>query len=330
MSELRRDPTCGAWVVIAPERDNRPRAAAGPERTTKPPPFDPTCPFCPGNESMLPSIIAETPSSETPGWRTRVVPNKFPAVRRNAAVFEHGPLYEAVAARGRHEVVIESPAHDRDLATMSRNEVRDVLLACRDRCAALLAEKGVRCVIIFRNRGGIAGASLRHPHSQAIALEAVPRRIRAREATMRDYYRENGSCLLCDVVVYEQAERSRLVAQNEAFITVTPFAAAAPFEMWILPKRHHADFKNVADSEIDACAAALQDALLRLDAASGRPPYNYVIETASKGESESPRLHWLLRIVPQTTVSAGFELASGLPINPHSPEQDAAVLRSAR
>ncbi len=331
MSELRRDPTTDGWVIIAPERGRRPHENR--PRSTEPAaqgvPFDPACPFCPGNESLLPGIIAEMASTREPGWRTRVVPNKFPVLNQSVLPRKlDSSLYQAAAGRGRHEVVIESPRHDHDIVTMPELQLRDALATCHSRYQALTAERAIGSVILFRNRGANAGASLPHPHAQLIALETIAPLVRARQTAMLDYYQREKRCVLCDVIAHERSDGSRLVNENDAFLTVVPFAATAPCEMWLLPKRHQADFGDLADGEIALLAIALRDALLRLRAALDDPPYDYVIDTAANGRAGSPALHWSLRIVPRVTVPAGFELGSGLPINPSLPEQDAALLRS--
>ena len=332
MSELRRDLTTDRWVIIAPERGRRPRDEPPQSRpAARALPFDPACPFCPGNESQLPGIIAEMRSARNPGWRTRVVLNKFPAVSQDVLHCKHGSMfYETAAGQGYHEVVIESPRHDHDLTTMSEREVCDVLAACRSRYEALTTEGSVQSVIVFRNRGTIAGASLRHPHSQVIALDIVPPLVRARQAAMLRYYQSNGHCAVCDIIDHERNDGSRTVTENDAFVTVVPFAANTRCEMWILPKRHEADFGNPRGGEIELLAIALRDALVRLAAALDDPPYNYIVDTAAKGGALLPHLHWALRIVPQLTLPAGFELGSGLLINPSLPEEDAAILRSFR
>jgi len=330
MGELREDPTTGNWVIIAPERERRPHESAPALKVVAAASgFDPACPFCPGNEAMLPPIIAETASNAPPGWKIRVVANKFPAVSPNAPPCGPGTFYQAAAGLGYQEVLIESPRHDQALTSLSDDEVRDVLAACRSRYAALKGHAAVRSVIVFRNHGAKAGVSLRHPHSQVIALEGVPPLARAREAAMFSYYQKNKRCVLCDIIAYERNDGSRLTGENSAFVTLVPFAASVPCEMWVLPKRHQADFGDIEEAEIGLLASALREALIRLAAALNDPPYCYMIETAVNARPEAQFLHWRLRIVPRSTVSAGFELASGLPINAHSPEQDAAVLRQA-
>ena len=333
MSELRRDPTTDAWVIIAPERGRRPRQ--GPPQLKKPTvhalPFDPRCPFCPGNESQLPAIIAEMPSAHTPGWRTRVVPNKFPAVSQGVTCTKQkSALYQTAAGRGNHEVVIESPRHDHDLTTMSEGHVRDVLATCRSRYEALMADRAAASVIVFRNRGKIAGASSPHPHAQLIALDTIAPLMQARQATMLSYYQKENRCVLCDIITHERDNGSRVVNEDGAFLTIVPFAAHTPCEMWLLPKHHQADFGDLPDNEVELLAIALRDALARLSAALDDPAYNYVIDSAAKGASGIPALHWYLRILPQVTAPAGFELGSGLAINPSLPEEDAAMLRSFR
>jgi UDPglucose--hexose-1-phosphate uridylyltransferase len=333
MSELRRDPTTDRLVIIAPERGRRPRQdpPKSENLTARASSFDPTCPFCPGNESQLPAIIAELASPQTPGWRTRVVPNKFPAVRQDVANNKYKTtLYQTAAGRGHHEVVIESPLHDHDLTTMSEQQVRDVLATYRSRYDALRADGAVASVIVFRNRGKTAGASLPHPHAQLIALNTITPLARARQAAMVTYYRKERRCVLCDIIDYERDNGSRVVSENEAFLTIVPFAARAPCEMWLLPKQHWADFGDLPDNDVELLAIALRRALARLRTALDDPPYDYVIDTAAKGASETPALHWCLRIMPRVTVAGGFELGSGLPINPSLPEEDAAVLRSVR
>jgi UDPglucose--hexose-1-phosphate uridylyltransferase len=185
-------------------------------------------------------------------------------------------------------------------------------------------------VIAFRNRGKIAGASLPHPHSQLIALGTIAPLVQARQAAMLSYYRKENRCVLCDILTHERDTGSRVVNENDAFLTIVPFAAHTPCEMWLVPKHHQANFGDLSDNEVELLATTLRDALARLSTALHDPPYNYVIDSAAKGVSRIAALHWRLRILPQVTVPAGFEFGSGLPINPSLLEEDAAMLRSFR
>ncbi len=326
MSELRRDPTTDSWVIVAPERDGRPHSHRF-ERNERVPAVDPDCPFCPGNEAQLPSIIAQAPEGKA--WRTRTVPNKFPAVTEgDGRASPASAFYRTAPGVGSHEVIIESPRHDADLATMTRDEVAAVIATYRDRYSALATTPGAESVVLFRNHGRVAGASLQHPHAQIIAIDRVPPLVEARRAAMVAYYSKHGRCVLCDVLAHEARDGVRLVKENDAFIALVPFAASAPFEVRIVPKRHQADFGELRMGEIPLLAESLRDALRRLDAVLHNPPYKFVVDTAPVREMGAPALHWCLRIAPQPTVPGGFELGSGLPINPSLPEDDAALLRA--
>ena len=334
MSDLRRDPTTDGWVIIAPERGRRPREGPRPFKRTAPAlRFNSTCPFCPGNEAKLPAIIDEMPSTQKPGWRTRVAPNKFPAVSQDIARCRHGPaFYETAAAQGHHEVVIESPRHDNDLAMMSEQEVRDVLVTYRSRYEALIAERAVHSVIVFRNHGVISGASLRHPHSQVIALNIVPALVRIRQAAMLGYYQKERRCILCDIVVHERGDGSRVVTENDAFLTVVPLARRIrTCEMWLIPKRHQADFGDLQNGRLpEFCdrtprRSHASSCRVRRSALQLCDRHRCKRRIGSTAPALAPAHH------AAVDGSRRLEsLGSGLAINPSLPEEDAIILRSFR
>jgi UDPglucose--hexose-1-phosphate uridylyltransferase len=300
------------------------------------PAFDPDCPFCPGNESMLPDIVEERRAGQSPGWRTRVVPNKFPALFCDTT-HEHRSrgIYTIATGRGCHEVVIETPRHDADLTTLSDEEAAAVIEAYRERYLAHMQHPNIRCVVVFRNRGERAGASLRHPHSQIIATSMVPPAIEARQTWARQQYEDTGRCALCEILSFEADRRERLVIEGDHFLAIVPFAAAGPCELRLVPKRHQASFSEIREDEQAELARLLRRILLRLERVLDDPSYNYAIESASKDETGSksnpsaPHLHWYLRILPNLVRPGGFELASGLAVNPSVPEADAERLRNA-
>jgi UDPglucose--hexose-1-phosphate uridylyltransferase len=328
MSELRQDRTTGAWVIVAPQRGARPHARLPGERAQQRPRFDPACPFCPGNEAQLPGIVAETPAQDPPGWRLRVVPNKFPAVQLQPPPVAGGE-HQARPGHGVHEVIIESPWHDAKPATMSASELTAVVSAYRARSRALREQDGIEAVILFRNYGQRAGASLMHPHTQIIALDFVPPKLAALGDWAERYHREHGACAMCEEIAIERKNGTRVVDENDAFVALVPFAAEHPFELWLVPKQHQASFTALADDALGGFAALLGRALRRLRAALDDPPYNFVVDSAPKGEGATPHLHWRLRLVPDVATWGGFELGAGLPINPSSPEDDARLLRAA-
>ena len=250
MSEVRRNPLTGRSTIIAPVRGKRPdafrqrNAAATTER------FEKNCPFCPGNESLLPAVIAETPALNPgpgiPSWQTRLVPNKFAAVRPEP----EPPASEGSAPIiGRHEVIIETPRHDRHMAAMTPGEAAAVIESYLRRYRELGAMAETRAIVLFRNHGVAGGASLKHPHSQIISLDQAPPGQRRREMLARRYFEDRQSCLLCDMLKKEVTDGRRMVTENQGFAAFIPFAAEVPFETWIAPRRHRADFGDITAAE---------------------------------------------------------------------------------
>lgn len=331
MSEFRQDRASGRWTVIAPERGRRPRDWAAEGRAeADPPAFDPGCPFCPGNESMLMEIVAEVPANGAPAWHTRVVPNKYPALFCDAKHEERSRgIYTTTTGRGCHEVVIETPRHDADLTAVSEEGAAAVIAAYRVRYRAHMQHPDIQSVVIFRNHGERAGASLRHPHSQVIATSMVLPAMETRQTWGRRQYEDTGRCVLCEILSFEADQGDRLVLEGDHFLAFVPFAAAGPYELWLVPKRHQASFTDISEDEQAELARLLRHALSRLKRALNDPPYNYVIESASKDEAGAPYLHWYLRVLPNLVRPAGFEHASGFTVNPSVPEEDAARLRDA-
>jgi UDPglucose--hexose-1-phosphate uridylyltransferase len=327
MGEFRRDRTNGLWAIIAPARGDRPRqplhdetAAARPSKTG----HLATCPFCPGNEHMLAPVIEETACDAPPGWHTRVVLNKFPILSGGPQV----PPDPLQAGYGRHEVIIETPRHDADLPDLSPAELRALVATWFNRFAALQALAGIEDVILFRNHGKRAGASLGHAHSQIIALPVLtPQTASAREWA-QCYREENGRCVTCDELKLESAAGERIVELTDEFAVLVPFAARRPFEQWIVPRRHDASFPEADERQRAALGPLLQRTLRRLKRVAGDAAYNLVVEPGSACLQDAPSSHWTIRIVPNMTTPGGFELQSGIIVNPQSPEHDAELLRA--
>ncbi len=324
MTELRRDPLTHRWVIMATERNRRPLAFGG---CTDPRLDDGRCPFCPGHEAETPPEIWRL-ADGCGTWQVRVVPNKY-------AVLNHNERYDvdegarglfSIPGAGRHEVVIESPRHAADLSTMSVDAVRDVLVAYRERYRALVDEGWVY-VVIFRNRGPGAGASLEHPHSQIVAAHLVPPDICCRIDIATEHLHETGRSLHHDVLEWELRDGRRVVLEQEQFVVVQPFASAAPYETWIMPRRGRSAFDGLGDDELAAFAVVLRATLGGLDQVLGAFDYNFIIESTPFGLDKRSHSSWYLRIVPRLTTPAGFELASGIAVNPTPPESAAATLR---
>lgn len=331
MSELRQDPTTGSYVIVAPERGRRTGAPSTPPRAAaRVPSFDERCPFCPGHEAELPGIIAETPAAEPPGWSVRVVPNKFPAL--SPEVGGQSPAHAGHATlpgHGFHEVIIDSPHHDADLATMPAAQICAAVETYHQRFSELSRRPDIEAVLLFRNHGARSGASLVHPHAQVIALPLVPPRLQALAAWGERQGAQAGHCPTCTELAGETRSGQRLVEESRHFLALVPVAAEVPCEQWLVPKRHHASFAETSAEERADLAALLANALRRLRTAYGDPPYSLAVESPGSARREAAFLHWRLRIVPDLVNWGGFERGSGMPINPSAPEADAALLRAS-
>jgi UDPglucose--hexose-1-phosphate uridylyltransferase len=330
MGELRQDRTTGAWVIVAPRRGNRPLdAAVTPSGADRAVANARACPFCPGNEAELPPILLEIPAAAAPGWSVRVVPNKFAALGPTTdgeTIHDSGHTVRPVY--GFQEVVIESPRHDADLSTMTDAEVETVVSVYSRRTKHLLGEDRIETVVLFRNRGPGSGASLAHPHSQLIALDLLPQRMERIAQWSSRYLKENGICPTCQEIAIERKTGTRVIEETRCHLAIVPFAAERPCEILIAPKSHQASFTDANEMELSDLAHLLRRSLGRLRRACGDPAYNFVIESAAKRDLGSPSLHWGLRIMPDLVTWGGFEIGSGIPINPSCPESDAAFLRT--
>lgn len=330
MPELRKDPVVGRWVIISTERSLRPTSFGPPP----PPPASSFCPFCPGNEDKTPpEVHAVRPSGAPngPGWKVRVVPNKFPALQIEGGLDRRGEgLYDKMNGVGAHEVVIEGPEHDRDLADMPVEDLKMVLSTYRERVVDLHRDRRLRYVLIFKNHGSQAGATLEHTHTQLIATPIIPKAIQEELDGSRRYFELKERCVFCDIIQQETGENNgrRVVTQSDRFLVIEPYAPRFPFETWILPRRHDDSFHSVSDpEEFTDLASVLKDTLQRLNRALDRPPFNFVIHTAPVADGDLEYYHWHLEIMPKLTRVAGFEIGSGFYINPTPPEDAAQYLR---
>jgi UDPglucose--hexose-1-phosphate uridylyltransferase len=332
MSELRKDPVTGRWVIISTERRKRPTDFRLESVKVQ---RDDSCPFCEGHEHMTPrELLAHRRNGSGPdstGWDLRVVPNQFPVLRVEGSLERQGEgLFDKMNGIGAHEVIIETPRHEETLATMGDAAVEQVLWAFRERVQDLKQDRRFRYIIVFKNHGAAAGAALDHSHSQLIALPIVPREVRDEVDGARAHFTAKERCVFCDIVRQERQETRRLIAENADMVALAPYAPRFPFETWLLPKRHQALFEDSPRHEIASLARLLSDVLRRLNRALRFPPYNLLIHSAPLAEPAGDYYHWHVEIIPTLTKVAGFEWATGFYLNPTAPEEAAQVLRDAR
>jgi UDPglucose--hexose-1-phosphate uridylyltransferase len=312
-------------VVIAPSRTQRPHGLRPALLNVASDGMD--CPFCPGSEDETPAEVWRLDRPDG-SWQVRVVPNRFAMLTPDGSprrqVSAEG--FVAMPGVGHHEVIVESPDHSADLARATDAEVRAVLEAYRARFNALRTA-GTGVIVIFRNHGPAAGTSLAHPHSQIVATPVVPIEIRHRFEVAMQHYDALGTCLYSDLLERELKDARRVVLRTPRFVAFQPFASAMAFETWIMPREALPCFGDLTDSALDELAPTLRAVLAGLSEALGDPDYNAVLQSAPVGDEHREYFAWHLRILPRLAIAAGFELGSGMAVNPTRPEDTAAALR---
>lgn len=338
MPELRHDPIQKRWVIISTQRSLRPDDFF----ISNEHPKASFCPFCEGHEDKTPPEIAAirhpAGGANRPGWQVRVVPNKFAALKIEGDLNRQGvDLYDKMNGIGAHEVIIETPRHDIGLSDMAVEQLKLVLTMYRERLRDLLRDRRFKYVLIFKNYGLSAGATLAHPHTQLIATPVTPKIIANELDSARQHFNLKERCLFCDIITAEISRGERVIRVSDDYVVLAPYASRFPFEIFLAPRRHRHDFSAISDAEIHKLAESLKDVMARLKLALKDPPYNFVIHTIPNVNSASRRpyywetiqedFHWHLEILPRVTQIAGFEWGTGFYVNPTPPEDCARFLR---
>ena len=329
MSEFRKDPIVGRWVIIAEDRAGRPHEFETAERRLP----VAVCPFCEGNEENTPAEIlaCREPGSKPDGrgWRVRVLPNKFPALTlRNDMDRRSQGIYVTMGGVGAHDVIVESPAHLASTSQLNDEQACEVFTVYRDRLIALKQDTRLRYGLVFKNVGAAAGASLEHTHSQLIATHIVPTNVQDELVGSSEHFRGTGHCVFCDVIGVELAGGARLVASTPRMVAVCPFASRFPYETWVLPRRHESYFEQADHADLEELSRLMRRIIGRIEAVLDRPAYNYLIHTTPFDSPPLDHYHWHIEILPRTATTAGFEWGTGYYINPLAPENAAARLRA--
>ncbi len=336
MPEMRKNLLTDNWVIMAPERAKRPHSHISLDVGHLHAEHHHECHFCYGNEHETPEEVLaygrKTNIANSPGWELRVVSNRFPAVDMEKQFSENfiQPLEVSSYAEGRAEVIIETPHHSKNMAFYNLNEMERVLNAYKERYIAISQEKHIKYVIIFKNYGKKAGASISHPHSQIIGIPIIPPVVKQELSLAKKYYKDKKKCIYCDMINRQLMEKSRVVLENEEFICFMPYAARSPFETWILPKFHSDSFEFMDNLQIKKLAEILKAVLYKIHEATDNAPYNYFIHTSPVKTDTAEYYHWHVELVPRTTTHAGFELGTGIYINISTPEENAKLLKSIK
>ena len=342
MSELRHDPINRRWVIIAMERARRPK-----EFKFEPPipEDDPVpCPFCPGQEADTPRelfAIRESGAPNGPGWRVRVIPNKRPVLAIEGELDRRGVgIYDRMRGIGAHELIIECPEHRLRPAQVPLLQFAAALGASRQRLADLVRDRRFKYMLLYRNYGLAAGATIHHPFQQLVATPVTPLSVVGKLEQSRKHFSVKERCLFCDVLTQEIEDGSRVVHIDDHFVTISPYAARFPYELHLYPRRHAHQFVEMQQPAIERLAAHMLEVFRRLETVLNNPPFHWMLINAPNAGAGVPRpgywttlawdWHWHIEILPRLTPLAGFEWGTGFYINPTPPEDAAAFLRDAR
>jgi UDPglucose--hexose-1-phosphate uridylyltransferase len=331
MSEFRRDPFTGRWVVVAEGRGARPNehAAAAPLTAT-----DPACPFCEGNEQRTPpEVAALRPAGlphDGPGWSVRAIPNRFPTVSEETGAVVDGSPYARThrhPGRGVHEVVIASPRHAPGMPHYGADQLRPLFGLLQERVRALEDRPGMSGVLLFENSGPESGGTLWHPHVQIVATELPFPRVAEEE---RRFSEAGGPrCLLESSTAEDESDGSRWVFGDSHLAVVAPFGSERPYEMRVVPRRHAPSFADASDAEVESLATTLPALLRALGQVAPGASYNWVVHGRGPRTGGTPAFHWHVEVLPRLVRPDGFDLGSGLEVNPVPPEGAASQLRAA-
>jgi UDPglucose--hexose-1-phosphate uridylyltransferase len=310
VQELRTDELTGTSVIVAPGRATRPTVFSTPASAGVPGAIPDSCPFCPGHETMTPPEVLRAGPGEpdTPGWQVRVIPNLYPIVGQEPGI------------PGAHDVIVMSPDHHKQLDALTLEEATAVLTALRDRAVHHLDAGFVHAQPLV-NQGRAAGASIEHPHAQLVAIAFVPPAV---DATL-DRFAAAGRDLVADAI--DRARTGTCVVRADAAVSWCPPASTSPFFVRIACPEGPGRFDRSTDADVRALTTALRDALARLHSVLGDISYNVVVNSAPR---DDPRpFHAWIDIIPRIGVLGGFELGTGLLVNPVAPEAAAQMLRDA-
>lgn len=330
MADLRKDPASNRWVIVNTDNPKVPGDFEKEEHVFKSGP----CPFCYGNEFMTPPEIdayrLEGTQANAPGWIIRTVANKFPALQIEGELDKRGiGIYDMSNGIGAHEVIIETPYHDKDITDLTDQEVTAVIdMYCR-RSLDLQKDKRFKYILLFKNHGATAGASLNHSHTQLIALPMIPKNVLEELHSSKGYFKHRERCIFCDILRQELQERERILIENKLFVSYCPFVSRFPFEIHIIQKEHKCCFCHMQNNEKAELAKILKETLQRLKVVLSEPAYNFIIHTAPFDSENYEYYHWHIEIMPRISRVAGFEWGTGFYLLPTPPELAAKYLKES-
>ena len=338
MSEIRQNLATRQWVIVAPDRLKG--------KTFDPPPhalldtwpdYEEKCPFCPGNEKRYPNIeLDRIPSDDKYGWKAICVENKYKIMSNQAecpigpSEFEKDGIYNKSVSCGHHDLVIESPIHNKSFAVMSQEEVMPAVELYVRRYRKLGENPNNLLTIIFKNHGKKSGASQKHPHSQIVASRVVPNHVRNLLEESRRYFDNEGVCVHCKIVNFELKNKTRIIYENDRYVSLCPYAAPVPFQIDIYPKVHQSNFGNLDKDHIRDLSDCLRVTMKKIYLRLSNPDFNIIFRNPPYQDTNVPYCHWFIQLAPHCITPGGFEIGSRMHVNVLPPEVAAEELRKIK
>ena len=303
--ELRKDYVQEKYVIIAPHRAMRPgEHHVLPKKITKRTKIESRLtPAALKHEKALAIVGTEA------NWKIKVVKNLFPVVSTSYP-----------KAYGYHEVVVETPNPVPELEDLPSDHIAKILSVYAERTKAISKDPKIKYILIFKNNGGSAGASLQHAHSQIFATEFLPPHLFDKSQKQQEYKLKTGRCVYCDVIKQEK-KGPRIIYADKHVVAFCPYASQYNYEVWMMPARHIDNITDLTKDERDHFARMLKRILKKIGKLN--LPYNYYFHQVIKDEDQ----HLYLKIVPRGSAWAGVEIGSGIVINPIAPEVAAKYYR---
>ena len=330
-SELRFDLVSKDWVIISPNRSNRPKTFKKEEAKKE---IDiKNCPFCniDGQEKATLVLNKKKEVFNFSNWTIAIIPNKYPALLPNLDLEEkiEGGIYEKMNAVGFHEIVITKD-HKKHMADFSVEEVEEVFLAYKKRYLSLMKERYVNHISIFHNHGETAGASISHPHSQIITTPLIDVDLLGTLSNAKKYYKKTSECIYCKMIKWDKKDKQRIVFENKDFIAVCPFASKYAFQVIISPKKHKPYFEKINEKELREFSIVFSTVMKKIKKGLGEVDYNFYMHNSPCDKKDHSYYHYHWTIIPRSAVYAGFEIGTKMEISVMKPEDSAKFLREQK
>ncbi len=319
--ELRKDPITRSWVVVGhPENGELPSDK---------------CPLCPGHEEAQTTLLR---APETGDWQVRVMPHLDPLYKIEGELGREAEgIYDRMRLVGAHEIVVETPVHERRLSQLSDEEIERVLAVYAHRIADLKKDPRFKYVTVFKNQGTVGGAEWTHAHAQLTATTFVPRRILYELRAAMMWYQQKERCVFCDIVRQEEKRGKRLVDTQGEYLAFCPYASRVPYEVWLMHRKHNHLFETPKPgANRRHLAGLLGRTLRRLEKLT--QDYHLVVHTAPNTTSFKGELteywttiaedyHWHIEILPIVESKSKSYSIKEVYFNPLEPEAAAETLR---